>query len=414
MTKRKMAAANTLNMTSTPLFNRERANAIMDEKGLNALIASSDENLLYVTGFHPGLFNRPQRRRLTFAIVTRDESQPVSVVMPHYYLSYLADRPIVAGQLWTYGFYSIADQNGGLADETARHFRALLATVRQVDDGVSGLLRALEDLGLAGKRVGLDEYGVSPDDFRAVEAELSRERLVPAAGLFRQIRMIKTPEEITRLRKSTRIAQEAISRVIQEVQAGITEYDLELIFREEVTRHEAHFTFACMPAGMRSALPACLTSDYEIQLGDLVKLDAGCLYEHYHSDIGRTVILGEPSQKQAGLYEAMWAGTKEAVAMIKPGVLASEVFELAMKVSRASGIPDFQRHHCGHGQGLEGYEPPLIAPEDDTPLETGMVLNIETPYNEVGFGGMIIEETVLVTAEGGEQITSIDSDLYVV
>jgi Xaa-Pro dipeptidase len=409
-----MAFENTLRVTSRPLINRERASAIMDEQGLDALIASSVENVLYVTGFHPGLFNRPQRRRLSFAIVPRDESRPASVVMPHYYLSYLADRPIVVGQLWTYGIYPIADQNGGLDDETARRFRDLLASVRQVDDGVSGLLRALEDLGLAGKRVGLDEYGISPDDFRAVEAELSREKLVPAADLFRQIRMIKTPEEIIRLRESTRIAQDAITRVIQAIQPGVTEYELELIFREEVTHHEALFTFACMPAGMRSALPACLTSDYAIRPGDLVKLDAGCLYEHYHSDIGRTVVLGEPSQKQAALYEAMWAGTREAIAMIRPGVLTREVFELAMQVARATGIPGFQRHHCGHGQGLEGYEPPLIAPEDDTPLEPGMVLNIETPYNEVGFGGMIIEETILVTAEGCEQITTIDSDLYVV
>lgn len=407
-------AGDRLEGNASPLVNRERANALMDSYGLEGIIASSVENVAYITGFHSGLFNRPQRRRLVFAVMPRDESLPLAVVIPHFYLSYLADRPVAAARLWTYGFYNIADQDDRPDDEPSKKFRELLAGARQTDDGVSGLLDALEELNLSGRRLGLDEYGVTPDVFGAVEKGVSGRKVIPAVNLFREIRMVKTQEEMARLRESTRIAQEGMARVIEAIRTGVTEFDLEHMFRQEIALQGAHFTFACMPAGTRSAFPACLTSNYAFQPGDLVKLDAGCLYQLYHSDLGRTAVLGEPSQKQLRLYKAMWAGTREAVAYVKPGVLACEVYDLAMEVAREAGIPNFRRHHCGHGQGLEGYEPPLIAPADRTPLQPGMVLNIETPYTEVGFGGMIIEETIVVTESGCEQITSIESSLYVV
>ena len=91
----------------------------------------------------------------------------------------------------------------------------------------------------------------------------------------------------------------------------------------------------------------------------------------------------------------------------------SDIFNVAVQTVRNSGIPHYQRHHCGHGIGLEFYDPPLISPHDHTKIEEGMVLNIETPYYELGFGGLQVEDTVLVTESGVRYLTKSSRELSI-
>ncbi|MGD9093286.1 MAG: M24 family metallopeptidase, partial [Anaerolineales bacterium] len=157
------------------------------------------------------------------------------------------------------------------------------------------------------------------------------------------------------------------------------------------------------------------SSTYAAQPGDLVRVDAACTRDHYYSDTGRTLILGEPNAKQKRYFDAIRAGMQKGLELVKPGASASTVFEGIMTTVKEEGIAHHKRRGCGHGLGLEFYEIPLINPigvaKKDTILEEGMVINLETPYYELGFGGIQIEETVLVTKNGCERITKHPMDL---
>jgi Xaa-Pro aminopeptidase len=99
---------------------------------------------------------------------------------------------------------------------------------------------------------------------------------------------------------------------------------------------------------------------------------------------------------------------------MRPGTPANAVFETGVAAARAGGIPHYQRHHVGHGVGLEVYDVPLLGPNDATPLEEAMVFEVELPYYELGFAGLQVEDTVLVTPEGGQILGALDRGFRVV
>src|SRR2546430_2534085 len=148
--------------------------------------------------------------------------------------------------------------------------------------------------------------------------------------------------------------------------------------------------------------------------GDLVRFDLGCLWGAYRSDISRTAVLGAPSDKQARYYAAILAGERAAIAAMKPGVPVSRLFDLAVRVTREAGMPHYQRHHVGHGIGLEPYDPPTINATTNTALEPGMVFCVETPYYEHAMGGVQVEDAVEVTPTGARTLTRSSQDLTVV
>jgi hypothetical protein len=162
----------------------------------------------------------------------------------------------------------------------------------------------------------------------------------------------------------------------------------------------------------------------ELVPGDLIRLDIGCRYLHYFADTARTLVVGEASPTQRKAYAAIRAGVQAACERIRPGTRVSELFDVCMGTIRKSGLPDYERHHCGHSIGLEMYEPPMVvgggrssdifARGLDRPLEPGMIVNIEAPLYHLGFGGMNVEDTLLVTATGAEWLTLLDREMVVV
>src|SRR5438046_6774676 len=125
-------------------------------------------------------------------------------------------------------------------------------------------------------------------------------------------------------------------------------------------------------------------------------------------------VLGTPSDKQARYYAAILAGERAAIAAMKPGVPVNRLFAVAVRVTRENGLPHYQRHHIGHGIGLEPYDPPTINATTTTALEAGMVFCVETPYYEHGWGGVQVEDAVEVTPTGARALTRSSQELAVV
>jgi Xaa-Pro aminopeptidase len=121
----------------------------------------------------------------------------------------------------------------------------------------------------------------------------------------------------------------------------------------------------------------------------------------YHSDVARMAVMGEPTERQQATFDALHTGLEAALEAARPGVTGANVFETAVTATRKSGLSRFERHHVGHGIGLEPAEPPHLAP-GGAALEMGMVLRVETPYYVVGQAGLNVKETILVTRTGAQ------------
>lgn len=289
------------------------------------------------------------------------------------------------------------------------------ATGYSHDSFVNALVAAFERAGLVRSTVGIDESGLLCPDREALEAALPNATFVDAAAWALRVRRAKLPEEVERLRAAAAATEAAIHRAIDVAADGMRETDLQHIVATSLTSAGVSPRFVVASVGLRSAFADTPASpDQTLRRGDLVRFDVGGQLDGYWSDLGRTAIAGEPDDLQRERYEAIWAGEHAQIQYARPGVSAGKLFEVAVTEVEGHGLTPYRRHHCGHGIGLNAYEPPIIGPGGDQALEAGMVLCLETPYYELGWGGMMVEDTVLITENGCELLSVSDRSLRII
>lgn len=280
---------------------------------------------------------------------------------------------------------------------------------------VEALVSAVRHAGLAASTIGVDTAGLTAPDHARLAAALPDATLVDAGGWVRGVRGVKLPAEVERLRAAARITEDAIHAGIDAARTGSSETDLQLVVASHLAAHGMTPRFVVATIGERSAYSDTPASPRQrAAAGDLIRFDVGGLLDGYWSDLGRTAVVGEPDDMQRFRYDAILEGELAQLAMARPGVLASEVFTVAVDEVERRGLAPYRRHHCGHGIGLEVYEAPIIAPAGDQPLEAGMVFCFETPFYELGWGGMMVEDTLVITDDGCELLSVSDRSLRVV
>lgn len=378
------------------LINRPRALISLRDARLDGLIASAPENVTYLTGL---LVPSPYLRRevQVFAVLTPDPEADPILVMPASFLAFLVDEPIGTGTVRVYGDpHTVLPGSDAILEEREARLLALVRSTPRFASAQAALLSACADAGLERGRLALDETGLSPQAWGAIHKRLSDAQIVEGAALLRRIRAVKTPAEVARLRRSAEIIEAAQDAMFCSVKEGVTERILAEIIERRVWNEGAHPAFSYLGLGVRGGAlrPAC---DSPARGGDLVRTEMGCTHLQYWSDTGRTAVIGAPSDRQRRCFDALAAGHRAALDALRSGTPVGDVFGAAVRAVRRSGIPEYRRTHCGHGIGLQLYDAPLVAPSDETILEPGMVVNVEVPYYELGFGGMQIEDTGVVT-----------------
>jgi Xaa-Pro aminopeptidase len=282
------------------------------------------------------------------------------------------------------------------------------------DDALEALAAALEEAQLTDKVIGLDETLFKP----AYSSELTRRypqlTLRPAASVFKQIRMVKTAEEISRLRAAVQVTEKAILEVVGMAREGITGAEMAREFEKTLIDQGARPLFTGLGFGRLSAIGQCPPGDVPLRMGERIWFDVGCRYQGYSSDVGRTFGFGDPGERTRRYYQATLEGQKRGLETAKAGATAAEVFHATVAAVRSAGIPDFRRRHVGHGMGIWSYDPPMLAPGDETVLEEGMVMAIEPPYYEIGTGGLLVEDTFVVTKGHPELLTSLSRELEII
>ena len=366
----------------------ERLGEALERGELAALVATAPANIRYATGF-ASLVQATYRGMELYGVFTR---QGTALVVPAVDAVTAAVEHVDVQHVRTYGRFFYATQH---ADALAQRIGEW--TRDRAPGAADALADALVSLGVRSGRVGLDEGGLMPTQWgRAVE-RLRPLTVVEAAEWFASARRIKGPWEIECLQRALAVSEEAVNAVVQMLVPGVTERDAASLYRREVERRGAEPYAVVLLFGERAAYPAVGPGDRELKAGDLVRFDLGCVVQGYCSDLGRTAVMGKPGTRETTAHDAIRAGLEAAIDLIKPGVTAGDVFARAVEATRAGGLPHYDRGHVGHGIGLTPYERPKLSAGNAAGLEAGMVLRLETPYYEPGWGGLHLKETVLVT-----------------
>jgi Xaa-Pro aminopeptidase len=382
-------------------FKIDRIRAVMDRNDLDLLIASLPENVYYMSNYQ-SVSRKIISRVDVFCLYCRDKDE-FSLVLP------CSEGPTAFEQLQNFRIYGYGNFFFTVPDDPAHeHIRDFL-TKSSSSSGLA-LIEAIKNSGLKKGNIALDDSRVRPSLWEEIKGRFSGFNLVPASDLFGWIRMIKHDEEIALIERAAEIAEQALFAALSKIRIGTSEAEIGQYYMNEVTARGGMPFFNVATADLRSAYVDTINTQNTVNKGSLLRLDVGCIYEAYRSDMARTAVMGTPSEKVESYYRAILQGEEEAIEHIGPGVSARKIFEVAVEGVRRD-LPHFRRHHCGHGIGLEGYDPPSIAPTAEESLEPGMVLCIETPFYELGWGGVQVEDMVLVTPQGKRLLTKSSREL---
>jgi Xaa-Pro aminopeptidase len=352
-----------------------------------------------------------------FAMLPADPDAALLLVASRNSASMAVEWAPTVTDVWLWGTYHVefpAEVTIEALDPLPQRHARMLREAPSVATALEGLREGLKARGLLGGRIGFDEKGLpSPRFFEQVREALPSTDVLAANHLFRRIRMVKSLEEIARMERAATISDKAWLAAATAIRPGVRERELGDIYREAVRRLEGVPLYVSINGGARGCLASAEDSDYALRPGDGIRFDLNVAYRHYFGDMARTASVGPPSARLQRYHAATAEGLARTEAALRPGVKASELFRLCETTVRAAGMPNFRRNHVGHGLGVECYDMPLLGPLDDTPLEEGMVINLENPFYEVGFGAVHLEDTYVITRTGSRRFAQSARDLYV-
>ncbi len=275
---------------------------------------------------------------------------------------------------------------------------------------------AAEACRLSGKTV-----GVEPTRFRFLEwqflSQSARDlRLVSAEPALGVLRLRKDEHELAAMRQAVQIAERAFEQILPLIKPGITERELAAELTVALLRNGSapELPFAPIVAfGANSANPHAVPGDTPLKKGDLVLFDWGASYNDYFSDITRTLAMGEPGEELRQIYTVVQQANQHGRAAGRAGVPAGSIDRAARQVIEQAGYGNYFIHRTGHGLGMESHEPPYLYAENPLYLESGMVYTVEPGIYLPGKGGVRIEDDVVVTADGCQSLTSLPRDLII-
>jgi Xaa-Pro dipeptidase len=338
--------------------------------GFDALLLVAPPNLAYVSGF----FANPHERLI--ALVVPREGAP-RLVVPS--LEEEAAR-------------------GAVGDGAELH-------VWRDEEGPGGALqRALA--GLGGK-VGIEKRALTVAFLEEAQAAAPGTRFEGCDGVIAGLRAVKDEEELERHRRAAAVVDRVVGRLAEEAKPGRTEAELAaqcgLLLREHGGDGAG---FALVLTGAKSALPHGSSDASPLREGDLLILDIGTSVEGYFADITRTFVVGrEPQARQQELFDVVREAEAAGVRAATAGATGADVDRAARSVIEAAGLGEYFVHRTGHGLGLEVHEPPYLTATDDDPLEPGNVVTVEPGVYVPGYGGVRIEDDVVVREQEPEILT---------
>jgi Xaa-Pro aminopeptidase len=368
----------------------ERARRLMRERDIDALVLSTEPNLLYFTGFYTQFFVSPTR--------------------PWFFVIPLDDEPC-----------AIVPQLGvePMTENTwVRNYRSWISPNPE-DEGVSLVASYLAERVAATGRIGFEigpesRLGFPVEDFLRIRERVAPREIVDCQELVRRLRFIKSEAEISCLRTVCRIVSDCFDRVPLDYRSGDSQRQIATRFKHQAFTagidRLPYLTFDSGQGGYHTAISGPC-SDVP-RPGEVFTMDTGCSIRGYFSDFNRNWAIGHAGDEARRAYQVLYAATEAGLAIVRPGVRASEIFQAQLKVIDEA-LPQFSNPlrernlagRFGHGLGLNLTEPPSNSPHDHTVLETGVVLTIEPTFVFSQSQLMLTEENIVVTEDGYELLS---------
>ncbi|MBW5446791.1 M24 family metallopeptidase [Cohnella sp. CFH 77786] len=239
--------------------------------------------------------------------------------------------------------------------------------------------------------------------------------LLPAGGIVEELRMVKEEAELGVMREAAEVADRTFEHILGFIKPGVTELEvaaeMETFMRKLGASGPSFDTIVA--SGERSALPHGVASGRVIGANEFVKLDFGAYYQGYCSDLTRTVVVGKPNDKHKEIYAIVKEAQQSALDHLKPGMMGREGDALTRDIITRYGYGDHFGHGTGHGLGMEIHEEPRLSRTGDIVLRPGMTVTVEPGIYLPGFGGVRIEDDVVITDTGIQILTRSPKELIV-
>ncbi|MCL4342769.1 MAG: Xaa-Pro peptidase family protein [Candidatus Thermoplasmatota archaeon] len=261
--------------------------------------------------------------------------------------------------------------------------------------------------------VGLNYDSITLSDYTDLSKMIPDKRFVDVSVSIQEARRIKTPEELKKIREAAKIASESFESVLGRIKEGITETELasELVY--QMLKHGASEpSFSSIVAfGSNSSLPHYSPGNRKLKRNEFVLMDFGALFERYCSDVTRTVVFGKASEEQRDVYSTVKNAQEKSMNAIRENVNGKDIDKIARDVIDSTKYKDRFIHSLGHGLGMDVHDHPALSPGVDLPLKENMVVTVEPGIYIPKFGGVRIEDDVVVKKNGYERITTAPRDL---
>jgi Xaa-Pro aminopeptidase len=363
----------------------------------DAVISTDTSHVGYLSGYRSVLLDADRNFRCA-VILTRSRTILVTAASDAApALEVLRDPAVI----YRYGVFYVSSRGSGI------DWSAMPNTESTFNDALE---KAIEAHLKPSQVVGLDS--ANPTDLQQLE-DMVGERTFDARPAIIKARSVKVPEEIEKMRHAAAITEAGMEKAFARAKAGVTELELSTIISSEMIAGGGIPRFVVVTSGERAALADAYATNKKLAKGDLVRVDLGCTVDGYWADMARTAVVGEPDREQQKRYDALLTGELAQLELARAGVTAGELFDIAVNGVRRGALPNYQRSHCGHGLGIGAHEFPTLNPANrDVPIEENMVLCVETPYYELGWGGMMVEDIIVIRKDGNESLTRLARELW--
>lgn len=350
--------------------NYLRVQELLKKLSIGAVIISNGNNMRYISGFagETGYVYISEKRH---AVITDF-------------------RYTIQAELEAEGYEVITIGNGG--------YEEVLNDVLRTD-GVTHL--------------GFEAEDMLYSNYKDLKEKLQVQELVPIGNEITRMRRIKTAKELKYIKQAEAIGDQVFTEILTFIKPGMTELEVaaRIEYLLKVKGGQGLSFSAIVASGINSSMPHAVPSYKKIEVGDFLTMDFGCVYEGYCSDMTRTIVIGKASEKQKEVYQTVLNAQLAALDFIKAGCKGKEVDKVARDIIYGAGYEGCFGHGLGHSVGLFIHENPRLSMLEEDIIEEGMTETVEPGIYIKGFGGVRIEDLVVVTKTGHENYTHSDKSL---
>ena len=361
----------------------DKLNASLRSSELDAVILNPGPTLTHLTGLRFHLMERP-------VVLMFAKDQDPAIVLPELELQKVVSLPY---QLQVFAYPENPSEWDGA-------FR-----------------KAVQALGLDGKRIGVEPRQLRLLEFRHVKAGAPEAEYPDASDVLSALRLRKDRAEVEAMRRAVKIAQAALEATIPLIKMGMTEKELssELVVQLLRSGSEPEMPFApIVSGGPNAANPHASPSERKLQAGDLLVIDWGATYDGYISDLTRTFAVADVDDEYVEIHRIVQEANAAGRAAAKPGLPCASVDQAARAVIEQAGYGRFFTHRTGHGIGMEGHEEPYMRGDNLQLLEPGMAFTVEPGIYLPERNGVRVEDNVVITETGADVLSDMPREIRMV